>query len=117
MSYEPYTWQSGDVVTSARLNHMEQGIAGGGGALKITPTITEVDNQVTETWNKTAGEIMDAMPLVYFDFGSDGYHEFQFLTSYGWSEDDGFSSEATTSANEVTAATRNDYPSATWNDK
>ena len=34
MSYTPTTWKKGDVITSAKLNKMEQGIAnGGGGAL------------------------------------------------------------------------------------
>lgn len=30
MSYEPTTWEAGDVVTSAKLNKMEQGIASNG---------------------------------------------------------------------------------------
>jgi len=30
MAYEPTTWKSGDVVTSAKLNKIEQGIASGG---------------------------------------------------------------------------------------
>ena len=28
MSYEKQTWQAGDTITSAKLNHMEDGIAG-----------------------------------------------------------------------------------------
>lgn len=28
MAYEPTTWKSGDVVTSAKLNKLEQGVAG-----------------------------------------------------------------------------------------
>lgn len=36
MSYSKQTWQTGDVVTSAKLNHMEDGIeAAGGGALVV----------------------------------------------------------------------------------
>ena len=31
MSYEPTNWKAGDVVTSAKLNKMEQGIAASGG--------------------------------------------------------------------------------------
>ena len=31
MSYTPNTWATGDIVTSEKLNHMEQGIASGGG--------------------------------------------------------------------------------------
>ena len=35
MSYEPTNWKSGDVVTSAKLNKLEQGVSGGG-VLKVT---------------------------------------------------------------------------------
>ena len=55
MSYTPNNWKSGDVVTSAKLNAMEQGIAdasGGGGVLVVTNTDGTLD--------KTAGEIMTA---------------------------------------------------------
>ena len=31
MSYTPTTWQNGDVITAEKLNHMEDGIAEGGG--------------------------------------------------------------------------------------
>lgn len=31
MSYEKQTWQTGDVITAEKLNHMEDGIASGGG--------------------------------------------------------------------------------------
>ena len=36
MSYTPTNWQSGDIITSAKLNKMEQGIANGGGVLLVT---------------------------------------------------------------------------------
>ena len=55
MAYEPTNWKSGDVVTSAKLNKMEQGIAnaGGGGVLVVTNT----DGTLDKTWQ----EIHDAM--------------------------------------------------------
>lgn len=59
MSYVKQTWQTGDVVTSAKLNHMEDGIAAGGGAgggvLIVNP-----DAQ-TGALDKTWQEIYDAM--------------------------------------------------------
>ena len=41
MSYTPTTWQSGDVISSARLNKIEQGIveasqSGGGGVVYVS---------------------------------------------------------------------------------
>ena len=31
MSYSKQTWQTGDTITAAKLNHMEDGIDGAGG--------------------------------------------------------------------------------------
>lgn len=62
MSYEPTNWKSGDTVTSAKLNKIEQGIAnagGGGGAL----IVTETDGTLNKTWQ----EIHDAAPLVWME--------------------------------------------------
>lgn len=54
--YVKQNWQTGDVVTSAKLNHMEDGIAGGG-VLVVTSDGTALD----KTWQ----EIHDAMPAVW----------------------------------------------------
>lgn len=35
MSYEKNTWKTGDVITSTKLNHMEDGIANTGDILVI----------------------------------------------------------------------------------
>ena len=45
MSYTKQTWQTGEVITATKLNHMEDGIenAGGGGALIIEMTLDETD--------------------------------------------------------------------------
>lgn len=53
MSYEPTTWKDGDLVTSAKLNKIEQGIAAGGGIL-----IVHMDEN--DTLDKTWQEIHDA---------------------------------------------------------
>lgn len=55
MAYEKNTWASGDVVTSAKLNNIENGIASGG-VLQVN--ITEND-QVYST-DKTWQEMKDA---------------------------------------------------------
>lgn len=64
MSYEPTNWKSGDVVTSAKLNKLEQGVAeaggSGGGFLKVgfdTETLT-----LDKTWK----QIFDALSAGYF---------------------------------------------------
>lgn len=54
MAYTKNTWATGDIVTSAKLNHMEDGIESGNSALicLITPETGYLD--------KTFGEILDA---------------------------------------------------------
>lgn len=59
MAYEPTNWKSGDVVTSAKLNKMEQGIAGAG-PLKIGYTSYDLEENLG-TLDHTWQEIHDAM--------------------------------------------------------
>ena len=56
MAYEKNNWQSGDVVTSAKLNHMEDGIASGG-VMVIRGTVEGSNTTLNKTWQ----EIYDAM--------------------------------------------------------
>lgn len=62
MSYVKQTWQTGDVVTSAKLNHMEDGIAAGGGSGGGGATIVHVtlNSQMAGSLDMTAGEILAA---------------------------------------------------------
>lgn len=53
MSYEPTTWKDGDLVTSAKLNKLEQGVAAGGGMMVVYM------NPETGTLDKTWQEICD----------------------------------------------------------
>ena len=105
MSYEKQTWQTGDVVTSAKLNHMEDGIAGGG-VLVVTATLGDgglvCGTTAGEMWAAINGgqniiiSIADsvAWPVIYADAS------FNFNV---WNGD---------SAMAFTAATADDYPSA-----
>lgn len=52
MSYTPNVWANGDVVTSEKLNAMEQGIAAAGALV--------VNTDAQGAWDKTAGEIFTA---------------------------------------------------------
>lgn len=68
MSYEPTNWKSGDVVTSAKLNKLEQGVAGAGGIFWITGTVDETAG--TQTLDKTYNQIVAAiedecLPVIY----------------------------------------------------
>ena len=63
MSYTPTTWTTGDVITAAKLNNMEQGIAsaggGGGGGLVVEFTRTTEPRGLIS--NKTWLEIHNAL--------------------------------------------------------
>lgn len=55
MAYTPTTWKSGDVVTSAKLNKLETGVANAGGVFRVLFT----DNGSWEC-EKTFAEVLEA---------------------------------------------------------
>lgn len=59
MSYEPTVWKDGDLVTSAKLNKLEQGVANGGNFEVINMEL--VWNTGSLSLDKTAGEIIDIL--------------------------------------------------------
>ena len=69
MSYEKQTWQSGDTVTSAKLNHMEDGIASaGGGGLLVTATKDENDVVTLDRkWSEIAAVFCAGGSVVVYD--------------------------------------------------
>ena len=65
MSYTPTNWKAGDVVTSAKLNKMEQGIAASGGIRVVHLTFPSGLNPSMSTaasmqLDITPNELMDA---------------------------------------------------------
>lgn len=58
MSYEPTVWQAGDTITSARLNKLEQGVAGGGGGTMVV-TIVQQTGQYDFQVDKSFSEVAD----------------------------------------------------------
>lgn len=56
MSYTPTNWKAGDVVTSAKLNKMEQGIAAGGGIRVVH--LTHLENESSEGETETVSPTM-----------------------------------------------------------
>ena len=59
MSYEPTNWKTGDVVTSAKLNKLENAVANG--YLVVHKTSTETDEGVTLTLDRTFKDIYDTL--------------------------------------------------------
>ena len=77
MSYEPTNWKDGDLVTSAKLNKLEQGVANSNRDM-VMMTVEENDNTGIFTVNKTWQEIWDNnYTMVYMNDNSVGKTFFQ----------------------------------------
>ena len=72
MAYEPTEWKSGDVVTSAKLNNMERGIASGGVLVVTSDDVGKLD----KTWQ----EIHDAA-FAIIKFGSESDFEIDIVNA------------------------------------
>lgn len=59
MAYEKTEWKNGDTITAEKLNHMEDGIAEGGGRMVVTAS-PESSESTTFVLDKTWQEINDA---------------------------------------------------------
>lgn len=120
MSYEPTNWKSGDVVTAAKLNKLEQGVASGGssGGGVLVVNVTEDDGAYV--CDKTAAEIYAACPAVVFQREAEvGYapeilQNYYHVTEGQYAGVHGFITlvydGAVWSANEYQALSGDDYP-------
>lgn len=59
MSYEPTNWKNGDIITADKLNHIEDGIAGG--VLMVSGFSYDNEENIVGTADKTWQEIHDAL--------------------------------------------------------
>lgn len=83
MSYEPTEWKTGDVVTAAKLNKLEDGVAnaggGGSGGGLVVHMVEDLEAE-TATLDKTWAEI-NAVVMnggsVYLTFGMGDYYAIQ----------------------------------------
>ena len=57
MSYTPHTWENDALITAAKMNNIEEGIAEGGGGSGSILFVTNDDGMLGKTWQ----EIYDAM--------------------------------------------------------
>ena len=111
MSYEPTNWKDGDLVTSAKLNKLEQGVANSNHDT-VMMTAENNNNTVTFTVNKTWQEIWDNnYTMVYMNDNLAGKMFFQidhidpsefgiYVTNYNFQE-------------WLTASSADEYPTCT----
>lgn len=109
MTYIKQTWATGDVITAEKLNHMEDGIAGG--TLVIGGFSFDGDN-VTGTADKTWQEIDDAMEagvrcIIVYDYMS-GHKQLDVEETVFYNEKYGFTAGTVT----ATADSADGYPVA-----
>lgn len=78
MAYEPTNWKTGDVVTSAKLNKLENGVANAGSGVLVA----NATGDETLTLDKTWQEIHDAMPLVVVSYAAQGLVGFVTMLGY-----------------------------------
>lgn len=103
MSYTPTNWQSGDIVTSEKLNKLENGVAGAGGVVLVVNTTTD-DDKIT--LNKTWKQIYDADFAVIISEDDGKYY-----TEISGIYEDGGNYIVTTRTNMIfTANSENGYP-------
>lgn len=112
MAYVKQTWQTGDTVTSAKLNHIEDGIAAADGAALVVGS-TVVGNTVT--LNKTYAEILAGNYVAVIINPAEGVSERGHIVDVG--EDHGALTVMCLMGGgsmwKLTASTENDYPSYT----
>lgn len=83
MSYEKQTWAKGDVVTSAKLNHMEDGIASGG-AYVFRPTGSP------KVLDKTFAEIKDMIEAGVVLYEYNEYNQYYSLNTLTYDSEGSF---------------------------
>lgn len=63
MAYEPTSWASGDVVTSAKLNKLEKGVSDATKHFVVTFTLTGNTGVGDKTWNELEAAYDDGIDI------------------------------------------------------
>lgn len=77
MAYEPTVWQTGDVVTSSKLNKLENAVANGGGGINVELFDYDSENKQFISKRTTAEILSD------FRNGLPSVWKFPEVTTYG----------------------------------
>lgn len=67
MAYEKHTWVCGETITADKMNHLENGVAEGGGGGSSPLVVHRIDSGSKHQLDKTWQEINNAFPNVYVE--------------------------------------------------
>lgn len=83
MSYEKQTWNTGDVITATKLNHIEDGIFSGGGTglINILYDETEQNYYLDKTYNEIVSMVNSGL-LPWFKITTESCVDFEYLIRY-----------------------------------
>lgn len=106
MSYTPHEWQNDELITAAKLNNIEEGIAAGGSGGGLFP-IGQIGSSLDKTWREILYAIQDGkIPYLYnanleYNFASVMYvREMEqddnifYVYFVGWDNSQGYSSSS-----------------------
>lgn len=110
MSYEKNTWQKGDVITANKLNHMEDGIAGGGGVI----VHSDSDDVFDKTWKEIHDAITSGACVIVTqteDYGAGKYETtVEYIDLFGEDPAEEYPYFVSSGGSSYYAKTENDYP-------
>ena len=85
MEYEPTNWKSGDIITSAKLNKLENGVAGAGGSVLV---VHDVEGTLDATWKQIV-DASHANGVAFEKTDASGYTGVYLLAQYGQDAESG----------------------------
>ena len=105
MAYEPTTWKSGDVVTSAKLNKLENGVAAAGGVFVIHKTVVEGTATLDANYNQVSAAIeAGKIPVVLMENVGGGV-DIQYVNFTWGNNEQGYGISTTDTAYTAASAT------------
>lgn len=117
MAYTPNTWATGDTITAAKLNNMEQGIASAsGGPLLVTvgPAQDEENMVLDKTWAEIHDAILsNGVTIIEREVG-DGYESTTLLGLQIVNHDPKAGYLVEVGDTQYTTTTADGYPQTNW---
>lgn len=112
MSYSPTTWETGDTITAAKLNNMEQGIANASGTLLVSVETAQDGHNLAldKTWTEIHTAILsNGVTIIKHETG-EGYDSITILKLTNVDNDSEVGYMIVADDEEFISATADGYP-------